>query len=53
MRSFLLLHCRPEELPHIARDKRRLEYFKAQITPDVKTEAESVLTLLDADLVTT
>lgn len=52
MRDFLLIHCRPEALPHIARDRRRLEYFQSQIEPEIKAEAERVLGLLDADAVT-
>lgn len=53
IRSWLLYNCRPEELPHIAKDKRRLEYAQSQITPEIKSAAEYVLALLDADLVTT
>jgi hypothetical protein len=50
MREWFLYNCRPEELPHIAAaDPRLLRYAQSQIEPEIKSIAESVLALLDAD----
>jgi hypothetical protein len=49
MRSWFLYNSRPEEIPHIARDPRRLKYAQAQIEPQQKAFAEAVLALLNAD----
>lgn len=49
MRSWFLYLCRPEELPHIARDPRRLEHARLNTTPGQKAAAEAALALLDAD----
>jgi hypothetical protein len=47
MRSWFLYLCRPEELLHIARDPRRLEYARNHSTPEQKALAASLLALLD------
>lgn len=49
LRSWLLYNSRPEELPHIASNPRRLNYAKIHITPESKAYCENMLALLDAD----
>lgn len=49
MRSWFLFLARPEELPHIARDPKRLKRARAMSTPEQKAHAEALLALLDAD----
>lgn len=49
VRNFFLYHCRPEELPYIARDPRRLEYARRHTSPETKAAATELVALLDAD----
>jgi hypothetical protein len=49
VRSWFLYLARPEELPHIARDPRRLKYAREHTTPGQKAAGAALLALLDAD----
>lgn len=50
IRTWFLYNCRPEEIPHIARDPRRLRWAQESTTPEEKQAAALLVALLDADL---
>lgn len=50
MRTWFLFNCRPEEIPHIAKEPRRLKRAQEMTSPEEKAEAAQLVALLDADL---
>jgi hypothetical protein len=51
VRCWFLYCCRPEEIPYIASDLRRLEFARKATTPEEKEKAAKLIELLDADII--